>query len=153
GDEAHFFLEDERMRLATQVQNHAWLQAAYGEDVLARLGDRPISCSGVTIGAAPAILAYLTVMVDQLSRVPRQPPGVDQAVHNVVLHTGLVPKSRLVRNGDGPVLTLGIMRHDDAEDLVRRRSGTASVVHQYDRHPQLGDMLTKIRTDARVKPI
>jgi len=92
------------------------------------------------------------VMVDRLSRVSRQPPGVDQAVHNVVLQTGLVPRSRLIGNGDGPVLTLGTMPHDDAEDLVRRRSRTTLVIHQYDRHPQLERMLTTIRSEAQVEP-
>jgi hypothetical protein len=137
GDAVHFFLEHDRFRLRDQVNNRGWLIGAYGEHALEELGDRPISCSGVTIGAAPAVLDYLTVMVDHLLRLSRQYKGMDQGVHNYVLHKGLVPRARLVPNRDGPVLTAGLMSEDEAVELLTERAGAIKVVHQYDRHPRL----------------
>ena len=131
------FLEDERAQLGTQPLNRRWLLTAYGPDVVESLGAFPISCSGVTIGAAPAVLAYLTAMVDELARLSRQPSGIDQGVHNYALHSARVPDARLLGNGDGPVLTIGIMSSEDAEALVSARVGDAYIVHQYDRHPGL----------------
>jgi hypothetical protein len=141
GASAYFFLEHEGLRLRDTVNNRGWLIGAYGEGALEELGGRPISCSGVTIGAAPAVLAYLDVMVDHLVRLSRQYKGIDQGVHNYVLHKGLVPRARLVPNGQGVVLTAGLMPPDEAVELLRERSQAIKIVHQYDRHPELAQAL------------
>lgn len=137
GDGLSCFLEDERARLGTQPLNRSWLQAAYGSPVVESLSVLPISCAGVTIGTASAVLAYLGVMVDELARLPRQPSGIDQGVHNYAVHTGRVPNVQLLGNEVGPVLTVGIMSSEDAKALVSARVGDAYIVHQYDRHPEL----------------
>ncbi len=136
GDAVCCFLEDERQTLGTQWMNRGWLEAAYGSDVADSLADRAISCSGVTIGSARAVQAYLAVMVRELARLPRQPSGIDQGVHNYVVHSGHVPEVRPLGNDTGPVLTIGIMSDEDAEKLVLARLDDANVVHQYDRHPR-----------------
>lgn len=135
------FAEDERFTIARQVNNRGWLHGAYGQAAVDELGDRPIVCSGVTIGAAQAVFAYLTEMVDRLARLARQYKGMDQGVHNYVLHKGFVPNSRIVPNRHGPVLTVGLMTPDDAVAAVRERRGELRVVHQYDRHPELARLL------------
>jgi len=138
GDGVCCFLEDERQTLGTQPMNRDWIDAAYGPAVLDSLRSSPISCSGVTIGSAPAVFSYLTAMVDELARLPQQPSGIDQGVHNYVVHTRRIPGVRLLGNETGPVLTVGIMPAVDAETLVRRRMADANVIHQYDRHDGLG---------------
>jgi len=138
GPGVHCFLEDERQTLGSQRQNRDWLVTAYGEKVAAEFADRPISCSGVTIGSLDAVLDYLRVMTEGLLRLPRQFEGIDQAVHNYVLWRGLVPGARLVANGDGPVLTLGIVPRDEVGASV-----VAAIVHQYDRHPGLAAALRR----------
>jgi hypothetical protein len=141
GDSVWSFLENEQLTLADNVNNRGWLAGAFGDDALAELGDRPISCSGIILGEATGALRYLTVMVDALARLPRQFHGIDQGVHNYVIHKGLVPRARLVTNTDGPVLTVGLMSAEQATTLLRRREGEVSVVHQYDRHPELAQRL------------
>jgi hypothetical protein len=132
GGELHCFLEDSAETLGTQPYNRKWLKAAFGADVLAELGGKPIACAGVTVGPLQLVLRYLEVMADFLLRLPHQGVGLDQAVHNYVLHKGLVPGARLIPNGAGIVSTLGIVPEARVDELL----GSA-VLHQYDRHPAL----------------
>jgi hypothetical protein len=143
GNGVSCFLEDERFSLGDQVNNRGWLTGGYGDEVFDELRDRPISCSGITIGAAGAVRTYLETMVGELMLLKRQFRGMDQGVHNYILHKGLVPQARLLGNVDGPVLTVGLMDPDSALALFRRRRPEVKVVHQYDRQPQLAAALTE----------
>ena len=136
GGELNCFLEDSAETLATQPHNRKWLQTAFGGDVLGELGGKPIVCAGVTIGPLPLVLGYLEVMADFLLRLPHQGVGLDQAVHNYVLHKGLVPGARLVPNGAGSVSTLGIVPEARVPELL-----SSAVLHQYDRHPAVAEAL------------
>jgi hypothetical protein len=147
GDRVHCFLEDARYAIRDQVNNSGWLAGAYGVEELERIGDRPISCSGVTIGAADAVLEYLEAMVDDLARLPWQWKGMDQGVHNHLLHTGRIARAALVPNADGPVLTVGLMLREDALAALEGGSPQLAVVHQYDRHPDVAARLEKLVSD------
>src|SRR5439155_2364653 len=109
GDAVCSFEEDGRLTIGCQTNNRGWLHGAYGQEALDELADRPIVCSGITIGEASAVLDYSRVIVDHLARLSRQFKCMDQGVHNYVLHKGLVPQARLVPNGSGIVLTVGLM--------------------------------------------
>jgi hypothetical protein len=137
GDSVWFFLENEELRLRDQTNNRGWLIGAYGEPAFEAIGDRPISCSGLTIGSSEAMLSYLGLMVDHLARLPRQFKGIDQGVHNYLLHNDLVQHARMVPNARGPVLTVGTMSGPAAVELLRSRRSEAKIIHQYDRHPAL----------------
>jgi hypothetical protein len=139
-ESVRFFLESENVTIADSAYNRSWLLTAYGEEMLEALRDRPISCSGVTIGSVDGVLAYLTIMVQELARLPKHTRGIDQAVHNVVVHQGLVPGARLVPNLEGAVLTVGKMSAAQATQALSERRESVKVVHQYDRHPELAAM-------------
>ncbi len=94
------------------------------------------SCAGVTIGPMELVIGYLRVMADHLLRLRLQAVGLDQAVHNYVLHSQRVPAAQLVPNGAGVVATLGIVPVEDLGPLLG-----AAVLHQYDRHPELSASL------------
>jgi hypothetical protein len=143
GDELQCFLEDTRETIATQPHNRKWVQAAFGSEILSELGDRPIVCAGVTIGPPRLVVSYLSVMVDFLLKLRHQSVGLDQAVHNYILHRGLVPKASLIPNGNGAVATLGIVPREDVHGLL-----DAPVLHQYDRHPALAETLRRSLTEA-----
>ena len=144
GDSMYCFAEAESFTIDKQVNNRGWLIGAYGEAALRELGDRPILCAGVTIGRTSAVIAYLRLMIDQLARLPRQPLGVDQGVHNYLVHKGLVPNARLVGNREGAVLTVGLMSEAEAAAALEERAHEIRVVHQYDRHPHLLDVLSSL---------
>jgi hypothetical protein len=141
GTRVNCFLEDPRETLASEPANRYWLVTAYGEAAVAELGSRPISCSGVTIGPFGAIVAYLRVMANSLMKLPRQHPGIDQAVHNYVIHMGLAANVNFVANGEGPVLTLGIMPPDEVAAALPDGYADVPILHQYDRHPQFKEIL------------
>ena len=141
GDSVDCFLEDDGHCLSDEAKNAIWIRMVYGERTLEEIGRNLISCSGVTIGSYAAVVAYLRVMVEWLTRLERQVPGIDQAVHNYVIYKGLVPNLRLVRNGRGPVLTMGIMPRVEPDDLVGPDGRPYNVLHQYDRHPRIKELL------------
>jgi hypothetical protein len=137
-DNVHCFLEDERQPIGAQPHNRKWVQTALGDDVLGELADLPVVCAGVTIGPCERVVSYLRVMVDYLLRLRTQRTGLDQAVHNYVVHNGLVPGVRLVPNGTPIVATLGTVPLEDLPALQE-----AAVLHQYDRHPALAAALRR----------
>jgi hypothetical protein len=139
----HFYLEDGSWTIATEEWDRGWILKAYGPGALEQIGERPVSCAGVTAGAAPAVLAYLEAMVEQLGRLRQQWLGIDQGVHNYVVHTGRVPGT-LVANETGPVLTVGLMSDAAASTALRARKDELTLVHQYDRHRSLGALLLPV---------
>lgn len=141
GDAANFFLEDARHTLGSERYDREWLLTAYGDEALRELGDRLISCSGITIAPRYAMLVYLRVMTAELLRLPRQTVGIDQGVHNYVIHKGLVPRARLIRNGEGPVFTVGLAPHEEIDAALDAACFDANVVHQYQHHARLAETL------------
>jgi hypothetical protein len=154
GGNVNCFLEDERETLGTQHYNREWLLAAYGEEALRTLGDKAISCSGVTIGPREPMLAYLRVMTRELLQLSRQSVGIDQGVHNYVVYNGLVPNVRLFRNGEGPVLTLALVPRSEIETALEQGGRlNANVLHQYNHHPGLAStLLSRLTTPTSRRP-
>ena len=85
------------------------------------------------------------------AELKRQFDGMDQGIHNYVLHKGRVPNVQTHGNEDGPVLTVAMMPGEEVRRLVFERAEPAKVVHQHDRHPDVRDELEARlggRTDA-----
>jgi hypothetical protein len=143
GDQVHGFLEDERYTLGSERHNRAWLTSAYGEDVANALADKPICCSGVTIGSRGAVVGYLEAIVKELLKLRTQVAGIDQGVHNYVLHTGRVPRFTVVSNWTGPVLTLALVPPEEVASAARNGRLNANVLHQYNHHAILRDRVQR----------
>lgn len=149
GGQLACFLEDAAMTIGESAPNRLWIEAAYGADMAAALSSRPISCSGTTFGPRDAICSYLDALTGELAALDERDPriisnviGMDQGMHNYLLHTGRLAGAQIFENGRGPVLTMGYMRADsvryDMADLILNEDGRpANVVHQYDRHPDV----------------
>lgn len=138
----HVMLEDARMRVADCEHMVRWTLGHLGRDALAAMAERPISCSGTTLGDRESMLAYLEKLTARLLPFAPGPgmAGFDQAVHNHLLHTGGLPGARLHGNGR-VVLTLGYVEGEpktDADGAVLAEDGRpVPMVHQYDRKPAL----------------
>ena len=139
------FFEDPSKTIGTCPFNASWILKKYGRSELSLLYDREISCSGVTIGGISQILSYLSALRPHLL-----PPvafiGDDQGGHNYLVHHNLVGPLRVMRNMDGPVLTVGYMspgriRWDCDGHIVDKSGRIVNILHQYDRHP---DILGKV---------
>mmetsp|Transcript_10179 Transcript_10179/g.21599 ORF Transcript_10179/g.21599 Transcript_10179/m.21599 type:complete len:381 (+) Transcript_10179:37-1179(+) len=140
--------------------NRMWVSACFGDDVTESLASSgvKISCSGVTMGPARAVRGYLQQMTEKFLEIHLrgQRPclsliGVDQGVHNVLLHRGMLgPNVTVWADGDGAVFTvrkhfgvmrsaLGLFYHPDNDaDFI------PAIVHQYDRIPAMKELVWQL---------
>lgn len=139
--------------------NTGWIAAAYGKAALDSVSHMPIVCSGTTIGTLDAVRAYLHAMTGEMSRINDDipsllfvTPGIDQGIHNYLIHTGRLDGVQLFPNETGPILTMNYVSPDairlDNDGLLLNETGSPyHVVHQYDRHPALaGKVLARLQT-------
>ncbi|MDE2001610.1 MAG: hypothetical protein KGI60_03560 [Patescibacteria group bacterium] len=134
------FIEHEGSEIQDSPVNAEWIRTGFGPEEFEHLRHKPIICSGITIGSTQGILRYLEIFLDTIVNkdVPAHLRGMDQGIHNYLIHEGKV-ESSLYKNNEGPVFTLGL------EDDVRLKGGyihnanggIPNVVHQYDRHWRL----------------
>jgi FkbM family methyltransferase len=133
------FEEKEGTTIGDSPINAEWIESAFGPEEREKLSHRPIICSGITIGSVSAVLSYLGTFVRTLSEkhIPMDLRGIDQGVHNYLVHEQLLPDAVLFKNSGGPVLTLGLEDSIalDAKGNIQNASGIVpNIVHQYDRH-------------------
>ena len=145
GDDLCVFIEDDRQKMEDCPYNSEWLKTGFGEDVLREIGNEIPSCSGTTIGGYQAIMEYLELMVDQMLQLKSHPSGMDQGVHNYLLYKQQLKNVRIFQNRLGPVFTMGktvdLPTAFDDEGFVLNKDGSiAHVLHQYDRHFELGKL-------------
>lgn len=137
--------------------NSGWVKDCFGQAVLSEIASRNIICSGVTMGDTASVYAYLTVMDDvimnkhkttisQSAKFPScERNGVDQGVHNVIVHKRAQALSRVKvkqwSQDDGPVINMqakkGVVIGGSDKIVKNSRGGVAAVVHQYDRDDAL----------------
>jgi hypothetical protein len=138
-------MENPALTIATEPFDRDWMLDAYGEAMLQRLGDRQISCSGVTLGDAVSIKHYVNQILREALLLPFRKMKTriyDQAFHNKLLHCGELPTARLCQPMRSLIATVGCL---DAAQLILTSDGlllnedgrVAPIVHQYDRHPPL----------------
>lgn len=134
------YLEDASVSIGADDFNTRWIRDLFGAKELEALRGRPISCSGTVVGTREGMLAYLAEMAMQIVW-RRQPIGAhDQAVHNLLVHRGLLPSAAVIPNGRGRVLTMGKMSsyRTGADGTIQNLDGSIpAVLHQWDRHEPL----------------
>lgn len=140
------FVEFEGGRLGDHAFNKKHLRAMVGDAMAATVADRPCLCVGTIIGSK-ANVSRLCRTILMLGAIPRSQVGgafgADQAACNLAAHLGLVEHE--VKANYGRVATLGLTASDvlTVRDgmIVNPDGGVSPVVHQYDRHPALMDMI------------
>jgi len=169
------FGEELRMTIGECGWNSGWIKSCFGNVVLNRLTNDAIICSGVSLGTMNATAKYVSMMGTMLlgnmnatmrretslqlptSYFPQcERNGVDQGLHNVLVHLGYIQAAKINFEADFPLVhlqstvtaTFGPPRwfgdanqmqqlqiKERAENVVAGVSGvTSSIVHQYDRH-------------------
>lgn len=144
----YFFAEDDSDRIKNNVFNAGWIARNYGSDLLDKIGDGRIYCSGTTLGDYESMRRYLFYMLaqmdlDKIIALREQPGdmGSDQGYHNYLYYCSdleITGKS----NGD-IVATLGTTLIN-APDSVTQSNGLyyvnsmcPKVLHQYDRNAEM----------------
>ena len=159
--ELHLFGENaDAVRIGTSNYNRRWLNTAYGEKNVKPFYDKPVICSGSTIGNQDAIETYLRAMVAEYDATLCKQKGCDQGFHNYLYYSGKLEKSlntegisKIIvhEQGKGIINNLGAMRtkpltewglYDAKRELVLNWDGTTSrVAHQYDRDKEANNMV------------
>lgn len=151
------FKEEEAPKLGDCAWNAGWVRDCFGVGLLEVIKGSDISCSGVLLGTAPAIYTYIDLMAATLQgRSPLthmfpqcERNGVDQGVHNVLLHSGLIPELRFHSAVSFPSV-VSHMQSDpytslSTSDPIRVKDAMGlpvSIVHQYDRNEALQQKFT-----------
>mmetsp|Transcript_26200 Transcript_26200/g.38816 ORF Transcript_26200/g.38816 Transcript_26200/m.38816 type:complete len:481 (+) Transcript_26200:100-1542(+) len=131
--------------------NGGWVRDCFGESMVKTVGLKPIICSGVSVGTIDTVLPYIEQMYtitsgkDTSAKFPMcERNGVDQGVHNVLVHTGRVPNLHIWGQSDSPVLNLQAkVARVEGMTVHNKKGELAAVVHQYDRYPDLQKALFK----------
>jgi hypothetical protein len=144
-DVPHLAVGMEGPTIAQCSLNSEWVRNSYGTDILESMSAAPISCAGVTIGTYTAIRDYLTEMVEQLLVLPTADfLGPDQAAHNYLLYHGYLPRCQRLENGRSALLTLSARSSVDLDEsgtVLNVDGSVPTIVHQFDRHPELERLL------------
>jgi hypothetical protein len=142
-------LEPDRYTIATEPWNERMVRLLYGDLVLAEIGHRPVSCSGVTYGDRASMLRYLELMTTEiraLRSTDARRGWFDQALHNRVLWSEWGTEWTPLATLSSAVATLGAVPEDEVPTdrggaVVNRDGSLVAVLHQYDRLPTLGPLL------------
>ncbi|MCP5372633.1 MAG: hypothetical protein H6907_12955 [Hyphomicrobiales bacterium] len=138
----HYFAEDRGVRIGNCRDNSNWVRSALGQAALDAIAAKAISCSGITLGNRRGIMRYLITMLQlagQADAGSLRIDGIDQGLHNVLVHGGMVDGALLVENARH-VNTMGhlpgeAIRVSDRA-IAENADGTVSaVLHQYDYDP------------------
>ncbi|CAM9296723.1 unnamed protein product [Discosporangium mesarthrocarpum] len=125
--------------------NGGWVRDCFGEEVLSEIRDNPIVCSGVSLGTTEHVLVYAQQMSKHLlsrrfQRCERN--GVDQGLHNYLLHTDNVRGVIRFDQSNGPVANMQADKYKLHGTRVANKAGReVPIVHQYDRNKRLMEAL------------
>jgi len=146
----HVFNGVETVSIRDCGWNSGWIKDCFGESTLSEVGNANIICSGVSMGDTATVFEYLTLMDDiilsrgksAISKVAKFPRcernGVDQGIHNVLVHKKVISFLKIFSQSDGPVANLQAQRARVRDGEVFNQNGDlVPVVHQYDRRPDL----------------
>jgi len=130
-DFVHVFLEENGHFLNSGDFNTIWIRKCYTNDMIKKIGSRPVSCSGVVLGGWEKMKEYLKLMTSELdSHRFCESNGIDQGIHNVLVYNKRQDLFKIHKNG-GIVLTMGYMAKNNK---ILDSMAKSSILHQYDRH-------------------
>jgi hypothetical protein len=133
-DGLHVFAENETIDRSHFAKR--WLFLSYSVSIRRQLGPRALLNVGTTVGDVRSMVQYLRAMCAEFDRRRAFYWGADTAMHNYVVHGGLVPA--IVHTfGDGRAINLNATQShqllvSDGE-LLDGAGLPYPVVHQYDR--------------------
>eukprot|EP01036_Dinobryon_divergens_P032489 gene32489-42093_t len=161
----HVFNGVESIPISKCSWNSGWIKDCFGDNMLNSVGRNGIICSGVSAGSRDSVLEYTKTMSDiilhaaieekrtgdtaeiasvrstvyKASKFPScERNGVDQGIHNVLVHNKLIPNIKVWSQASSPVANIqakvAIIRN---QVVYNKDGGKVAVVHQYDRFPEL----------------
>ena len=127
--------------------NYMWLRECFGKEEADKLLDKRIVCAGsALIGTPREVKIFLEKLL--ALRDPTKKTAFDQASFNYLIHNNLVPIENLFESDvvSGAIYTNALIDDNKirGDKILRGDGGVPSVVHQYDRHDNLVELVDKI---------
>jgi len=99
----------------SQTTNHKLVKGPVAKCKHMSLGNKPMLCSGTTIGTRDSMIQYLTIMEEEMRQWMKDSNcccnvlnGDDQSIHNYLYYTKRLPFATAVPNRMGTVNTVGV---------------------------------------------
>ena len=160
----YFFEENaEATTIGQSSYNSKWLKTAYGVDNVSSFFDKPVVCSGSTMGEQVAIKAYLRAMVAQFDETHCKVKGCDQGFHNYLHYSHSLERVKGIRSielheqGKGIINNLGLLRDKPLRERGVLKEGSnevlnwdgkiSPVAHQFDRDDELKAIVNDYKKD------
>ena len=158
----HAFTGVESITIENCGWNGGWVKDCFGSEMLRKIGGNHIICSGVSLGDLSTIMVYVDTMSALVAG--EQPNkayfpqcernGVDQGVHNVIVHTNMVPRIKVYSQSEGPVSNMQSKLYDLTSSITAKGDELKEVftlhsrekvyiAHQYDRNTEFQSYLFK----------
>ena len=139
GEGLYVAMESAAVPIAQEGWNSGWIRDCFGDGMVQRVGREVVSCSGTSLGSWDAALAYLKLISDLIREHQTcERNGIDQGVHNVIVHTGLMAPHAVYQQSNekgliATVQSMPVLRRNEWGYVVNEKGDTVSIVHQVDR--------------------
>lgn len=154
------FGENQNISIATCNWNMNWIKNCFSERIYSIIKSQPIVCSGISMGSTVKMLDYFNKMSQIMAgnsscfsnKFPRcEYNGVDQGVHNVLVHLDQLGPLKIQYSESFPLVNLqsipelgSHLKSNEPETMNMNKLGRKfAVVQQYDRDPQFQMSLAK----------
>lgn len=140
----------ERSSIANDIFTSRWVADRFGLEIYERYKDLPVICCGTTWGTIPEIMRFCDKMSELILSF-RRFWGSEQACANYIVYENLMPDVEFIRSQAAidDVSTVGVLKTVFADDnfILNDNGSIPAVVHQYNRHPHLCELVEKRYTN------
>ena len=130
--------------------NYDWICGYFGKEETDKLLDKKIVCAGSALIGTPR---EMKIFLEKLfsGKIPEKKAAFDQVAFNYLIHNNLIPIENLIESDvhSGTIYTNGLINDNKirGDKILRGDGGIPSVVHQYDRHDNLIELVDEIYRD------
>lgn len=130
-----------------------WLIDCFGKEETEKLLDKTIICDGTVIGTATEMKIFSQKMWELLSDIDKRVNYRihDQPIANYLIHNKLLPIRNIIEIDPehGVIFTDALVKHNKTRGdfILRGDDGVPAVVHQYDRHAPLVQLVDRVYRD------
>lgn len=152
------FTEDPAVTIEIEKYHISMITRLFGQDELTRFTGKKIICSGTIFGTNKKLFEWLGIFDQYLSQIQKNNPQIchemllDQVIANHIFYFQENGKATEVKNNGDIVGTIGhCITHPNhsgemklQNDIIYLDGKIPSVIHQYDRSPELFDHFSKV---------
>ena len=131
--------------------NYEWLESCFGKDAANSLLDKKIICCGTVIGTIAEMKIFCRIMWEALKGETIF--GHEQATMNYLVYKNLLPIENLLEiDVDGEIFTMALADEFSVHgENILRGGKIPAVVHQYDRHKELVELVNGLYHDKNFR--